>query len=151
MNQGVQNILRSLSVLSIIAGSHIWLVFSWQKNIVCDFFVMHVLHSFYCPFSEAMTRIGDGWQNEMSEYFYSIEKQTKTTLKRIKQDRIQRNLPFDDSFKDYFLRRASTRWESFYKISFCETFQLFRSKSQLKVALNSFRIHCCCAGQKAWN
>lgn len=56
-----------------------------------------------------MELAGDGWRNEMRKYFLSIEKRTEKALKRIKQDRIRSNLPFDDSFKAYFLQKTNAR------------------------------------------
>lgn len=56
-----------------------------------------------------MERAGNGWRNEIRKYFLSIEKRTEKALKRIKQDRIRSNLPFDDSFKAYFLQKINAR------------------------------------------
>ena len=52
---------------------------------------------------------GDGWWNEMRKYFLSLENLTAKALKSIKRDRIRNNLPFDDSFKKYFLRKTNAR------------------------------------------
>lgn len=51
----------------------------------------------------------DGWRNEMKKYLCSIERLAETALKRIKLDRIQNNIPFDGSFKAYFLRETNAR------------------------------------------
>lgn len=51
----------------------------------------------------------DGWRNELNKYIRSIENLTGSALRLIKQDRIRNNLPFDDSFKDFFLDRTNAR------------------------------------------
>lgn len=50
-----------------------------------------------------------GWLCELKKYFRSVEKLTEKVLMRIKQDRTQNHLPFDDAFKDFIQNGASTR------------------------------------------
>lgn len=51
----------------------------------------------------------DGWQDVLKRYIRSIENLSETALKSIKRDRIQNNLPFDDSFMDKVLRLTNAR------------------------------------------
>lgn len=64
--------------------------------------------------------IGDGWRNELKKYWCKIEDQTKLSLELIKQDRIRSGLPFDDNFKNNFLRSTYTKYE-FLKFIFAFT------------------------------
>lgn len=50
-----------------------------------------------------------GWQKELDDYWRSVEPLTESALEKIKNDRIQRNLPFDDGFKGYFLEFTELR------------------------------------------
>ena len=56
-----------------------------------------------------MEPVVDGWRTEMQKYICTIENLTEKALKSIKQNRIRNNLPFDDSFKEYFLRKTNAR------------------------------------------
>lgn len=56
-----------------------------------------------------MEPVDGGWQNEMREYIRSVGDRTAIALKRIKQDRIRNNLPFDDAFQKYFLQKTNAR------------------------------------------
>lgn len=56
-----------------------------------------------------MEATDNGWFHEMKKYFLSIENLTESALKRIRRDRIQKNLPFDDAFKKYFLDWTNSR------------------------------------------
>lgn len=53
--------------------------------------------------------VDNGWFHEMKEYFLSIEILTESALKRIRRGRIQKNLPFDEAFKKYFLDWTNSR------------------------------------------
>lgn len=56
-----------------------------------------------------MESAGDGWRYELGKYFRSVENLTENALFLIKRDRIRNNLPFDGSFKKYFLDRTNFR------------------------------------------
>lgn len=51
----------------------------------------------------------NGWLHQIKKYFRSVEKLTEKVLMRTKRDRIQNNLPFDDSFKDFILNGTNAR------------------------------------------
>lgn len=51
----------------------------------------------------------DGWRNELTKYFRSVESLTEKVLFLIKRDRIRNNLPFDDAFKTLFLGSTNSR------------------------------------------
>lgn len=56
-----------------------------------------------------MELTGDDWRNDMRKYFVSVESLTGKALKSIKRDRLRNDLPFDDSFKEYFLQKTNVR------------------------------------------
>lgn len=51
----------------------------------------------------------DDWWNELRKYIRSVENLTETALKRIKQGRTRKNLPFDDTFRNYFLQKTNAQ------------------------------------------
>lgn len=59
--------------------------------------------------TDDMESVGNGWRDELRKYFRSVENLTEKALQLIKCDRIRNNLPFDESFKKYFLERTSFR------------------------------------------
>lgn len=65
----------------------------------------------------------NGWRNELQKYFRSIETISEKALKQIKRDRNRYNLPFDDSFKDFVLKRTSTRLAKLRSLFY---FKIFR-------------------------
>lgn len=50
------------------------------------------------------------WHYELIEYLRSIEKNSEIALKSIKRSRTPKNLPFDESFKDFILELTSARY-----------------------------------------
>lgn len=57
------------------------------------------------------------WMDELKNGWHRVQKQTKFSLELIKQDRIRRNMSFDDKFKADFLRAANTVYEKSIKKS----------------------------------
>lgn len=56
-----------------------------------------------------MDSASDNWLDELEIFYRSVENCMEITWKRVKNERIRNNLPFDDSFKKYFLERTNFR------------------------------------------